>query len=126
MTRVTFGDTCSPFLSVRTVQKHAEDYAVSYPQASKEIEENMYVDDVLTGSHDEDSALTLKEEMCELMESGGFKLTKWASNSQKMMQNIPIEERVPNLTLTPENVHQEKMSNLLKALGISWNTNLRV
>ncbi|XP_044163933.1 uncharacterized protein LOC122948303 [Acropora millepora] len=45
MTRVTFGDTPSPFLSIATVQKHATEHEKDYPTATKEVCENMYVDD---------------------------------------------------------------------------------
>lgn len=41
MTRVTFGDKPSPFLSMATVQKHAKDHERDYPTAAKEVNENM-------------------------------------------------------------------------------------
>jgi hypothetical protein len=88
MTRVTFGNTSSPFLSIGTVQKHTKDNAEDYPKAAQEILENMYVDDLLSGSEDDESAIQLKDEMTELMKSGGFTLTKWASNSNVVMNNI--------------------------------------
>ena len=50
---------------------------------------------------------------------GGFPLTKWASNSQKVMKATPLQERAP--TLIPV-TSPEKISDSLKALGTSWKT----
>ena len=119
MTQVTFGDTPSPFLSIATVQKHAKEHGKEYPMAAKEVNENMCLDDVLSGAPDDDSALQLKDELCDLLSKGGFQLTKWASNSQKVMETTPLHERAPTLVPTTE---PEKMSDSLKALGTSWNT----
>ena len=46
MTRVTFGDTPSPFLSIATVQKHTKEHEKDRPIAAKEVSEKMYVDTV--------------------------------------------------------------------------------
>ncbi len=123
MTRVTFGSTSSPFLSIATVQKHARDHKEEYPRAAEEILENMYVDDLLSGSEDDASALEMKCELTELMYIGGFHLTKWASNSMSVMKSIPDEEIAPEVVthaVISGNNEAEKMSDLLKALGISW------
>jgi len=115
MTRVTFGDTPSPFLSIATVQKHAKEL----PTATKEVCENIYVDDVLIGAPEDESALNLSDELCNLLSQGGFQLKKWASNSRKIMETTPLRDRAPTLAPTTES---EKMSDSLKALGTSWNT----
>ena len=93
MTRVTFGDTCSPFLPISTVQKHAQHHHSEYPKAADEVSENMYVDDLLPGAEDAENAVQLKNDLCNMLNSGGFKLTKWASNSDKVMESIPPQER---------------------------------
>ena len=79
----------------------------------------MYVDDILTGAPDDDCAVQLKDDLCNLLSKGGFPLTKWASNSQKVMEATPLQERTPTLMSTAD---PEKMSDSLKALGTSWNT----
>ena len=119
MTRVTFGDTPSPFLSIATVQKHAKEHEIDYPTAAKEVNENMYVDDVLSGASEDDSALQMKDELCDLLSKGEFPLTKWASNSQKVIEITPLHERAQTRAPITE---AEKMSDSLKALGTSWKT----
>ena len=47
---------------------NTKDNEEDYPKASQEILENMYVDDLLSGS--DESAIQLKDEMTELMKSG--------------------------------------------------------
>ena len=81
MTRVTFGDTPSPFLSIATVQKHAKHHEKDHPTAAKEVNENMHVDDVLTGAPDHDRAVTLRNELCNL-------LSKVDSNWQNGRQTL--------------------------------------
>ena len=119
MTRVTFGDTPSPFLSIATVQKHVQEHEKDYPIAAKEVKENMYVDHILTGAPDNNRAARLKVDLCSLLSKGGFPLTKWASNSQKVMKATSLQERAPTLIPTTK---PEKMSDSLKALGTTWNT----
>jgi len=108
---VTFGDTPSPFLSIATVQKHAKEHEKDHSTAAKEVSENMYVNEVLT--------CALRNELCNLLSRGGFQSTKWASNSQKVMETTPLRGRVPTPASTTE---PEKMSDSLKALGTAWNT----
>ena len=75
------------------------------------------MDDILTGAPDDDCAARLKVDLCSLLSKGGFLLTKWAS--EKVMEATPLQERAPILIPTTD---PEKMSDSLKALGTSWNT----
>lgn len=72
------------------MKEHEKDH----PMAAKEVSENMYVDDVLTGK--------AKEELCNLLSKGGFQLTKWASNSQNVIETTPLRDRAPTCVLTSE------------------------
>ena len=116
---MTFGDTTSPSLSIATVQKHAKDHEKDHPSAAKEVSENMYVDDVLTGVPEDESAVKLRDELYNLLSKGGFQLTKWASNSRKVMETTPLPHRAPTLVPTTK---PEKMPDSLKAVGTLWNT----
>ena len=51
------------FLSIATIHKHAKDHESEYPKAANEVKANMYVDDLLTGAPEDDSALQLKEDL---------------------------------------------------------------
>ena len=78
---MTFRDTHSPFLSIATVQKHAKEHEIDYPTGTKEVSEKTYVNDVLTGAPKDESTVNVRDELCSLLSKGGFRLTKWASNS---------------------------------------------
>ena len=49
--------------------------------AAKEVSENMYFEDVLTGAPEDESSVKLRDELCNVLSKEGFQLTKWASNS---------------------------------------------
>ena len=110
--RVTFGVAASPFLAIATVQHHAHIQSGIFPVAAREILNNMYVDDCLSGSFDTASALQLKADLSSLMKSGGFELTKWASNCKSVMNRIPESDRNPVL------ISDEPAC--MKVLGVCW------
>ena len=111
MKTVTFGVYCSPFLAIATVQNHAEKLKRQFPAAAAEVIDNMYVDDCLTGAEKVEKAAELHDSLFSMMKSGGFHLTKWASNSEEVLKHIDLEERAPSLT-----VEFDKRESL-KALG---------
>ncbi|XP_068141418.1 uncharacterized protein [Drosophila tropicalis] len=48
---VTYGTSCAPFLAVRVLEQLATDHQQEFPNAAKILQEDFYVDDVLTGSN---------------------------------------------------------------------------
>ena len=98
MQRLTFGVNSSPFLAIATVHNHAKKYAETFPDAAREILQNMYVDDCLTGAETDCSALKLQQDMSEIMFTAVFNLTKWASNSELVMDCIDPAKRASATT----------------------------
>lgn len=88
MRSLTFGVNSSPFLAIATVHAHANKYAETFPNAVTEILQNMYVDDCLMGADTDNSAMKLQQEMSDIMMTAAFNLTKWASNSELVMDSI--------------------------------------
>ena len=88
MTRWTFGTKSSPFPAIATAHHHAKESKETYPKASGAVENDMYVDDALTGAENKSNALALQKSLNTTMKAGGFQLTKWASNSQFVCANI--------------------------------------
>ena len=114
---MTLGINSSPFLAIGTAQNHAKESKGNFPEASEAVENDMYVNDVLTGTENESNALTLQRSLDAMMKAGGFKLTKWASNSEFVCANIQEGERALT-SMTDVN-----QSESMKALGICWDTN---
>ena len=75
MLRLTFGVNSSPFLAIATVNAHANKYGETFPDATRELLHNMYVDDCLTGADTDSSALKLQQEMSDIMVAAALNLT---------------------------------------------------
>ena len=116
MTRLTFGINSSLFLAISTAQSHVKESKENFPEASEAVENNMYVDDVLTSGENESNAITLQKSLDAMMKAGGFKLTKWASSSEFICANIQEDERAPTSMI------DFNESESLKALGICRDT----
>lgn len=86
-TRVIYGQAAAPFLSVRAMCQCAHDYSKKFPIGAKAVLESFYVDDGLTGADSIKEALTLKQQMTDLLKRGQFVLAKWASNKNELLQS---------------------------------------
>lgn len=112
---VTFGINASPYLAIRTLRQLAEDYRSKFPLASQIIENDMYVDDVLSGSHELNDALEAKEELISTLNAAGFPLRKWTSNSTEILKNLSKEHILKEDFLAFDD------SSQTKTLGVRWN-----
>ena len=68
--------------------------------ASKTLQDNFYVDDLLKLLDNEKEAIRLIKDVKEMCASGGFKLTKFLSNSKKVSQSIDEADRRQGVTDT--------------------------
>ena len=111
---LTYGTRCAPYLAIRTLRQLAMDDGHRFPDAAEALLRDTYVDDVLSGAEDVDSAIHLKNQLVELLKGGGFHLRKWASNEPQILQDIPVHDR-----LRP--VWRDFMNeNPIQTLGVSW------
>ncbi|XP_064488356.1 uncharacterized protein LOC135400454 [Ornithodoros turicata] len=113
MKRVPFGTTSSPFLFAATLKHHFENMAHKFPRSSKLLSESMYVDDLLTGSKDEEAALKLYEDANDIMTEASMKLHKWASNSKLLRERSETD--------AGDTKHLGYVAGVLKVLGLVWN-----
>ncbi|GFO42053.1 pao retrotransposon peptidase superfamily [Plakobranchus ocellatus] len=106
--RVTFGNASSPFILNAVIKLHLERYEKDRTIA--ELMTNLYVDDWLTGSESacEDELLGMMARS-EVLQQGGFPLTKWTSYSSK------VREILHRLFADHDKVVQ-------KILGLTWCT----
>ncbi|XP_046803840.1 uncharacterized protein LOC124419256 [Lucilia cuprina] len=115
---VTFGVNCAPYLAIRSLLQLADDFESQYPLASQIIRKGMYVDDVLTGTHDVETALVARDQLKAALSSAGFNLRKWTSNDKTILVGFPPEHLVDEKLL----VFVEASSS--KTLGLQWNAHL--
>ena len=92
--RRPFGERSAPTCANYIMRRNAEDFEQQYPAAAEAMKKNLYVDDSLNSLDDENKAISLWQDLTELMKRGGFMLMKWLSNSQAVMKEIPESEKV--------------------------------
>jgi hypothetical protein len=113
---ITYGTTSAPFLATRCLQQLIEDEAVNYPEVAQMARNGFYVDDLITGTDDVDTALSLQQELIEMLKKGGFTLRKWASNHPALLQHLSPEDVERKVLLSFGN------EDVIKALGLLWNS----
>ncbi|XP_024867312.1 uncharacterized protein LOC112451722 [Temnothorax curvispinosus] len=94
LTTVTYGLKCSPWVAIRSLLQLAKDEGARFPRGAIALEDDRYVDDVVTGADTIDDAVAVQTELRELCTAGGFPLRKWAANSEDVLVGIPQEHRL--------------------------------
>ena len=75
-TRLVFGLTQSPFVLDATVQHHLQNYINKFEELVKQIMEDLYVDDLITGGDKITDVQTLKGTAIQIFKNAGFALHK--------------------------------------------------
>jgi hypothetical protein len=99
--RVTFGVNASPFLLNATIRHHVSSCVDSL--VKRELSENLYVDDLLSGADSQDELLSLFEDAKSIMSKAGMNLTKWHSNHTLLGDKLePTALKVLGVEWSPE------------------------
>jgi hypothetical protein len=115
LSTVTYGTASASYQATRALMQLVTDEGEQFPLASKALELNSYVDDIITGANDLRSAVQVQDELISLLGKGGFTLHKWHSNNQEVLNRIPEEKRESCNFQFPDG------SSTLKTLGLFWN-----
>ena len=114
-----FGAVSSPSISNYALRKTAIDNKECYGKdAAEVIMKNFYVDDLLKSVSSENYAGELIQRVQSMCAAGGFKQTKFISNSKSVLMSIPEDKRregVKDYDLIKEKLPSER------ALGVHWN-----
>ena len=111
-----FGGISSPSCANYALKRTAEDNKEGFhTETTNTLERNFYVDDCLKSVETEEKAIHLAKDLRQLLQKGGFRLTKWMSNSRKVLESLPESERATTVkNLDFGNLHIER------ALGVRW------
>ena len=111
-----FGAKSSPCCANKALSMTAQDNEENYPpEVIRTVRRNFYVDDVLKSVPNIDQAVPLASDLMKLLREGGFRLTKFASNSRELLASIPPASRAnPKLDLDLDQLPLER------ALGVYW------
>lgn len=117
MTSHIFGATSSPSCASYALQKAAKDNASPTEIVYDTVMKAFYVDDCLKCLPSEEEAIHLVRDLTRVCQSGGFRLTKWISNSKRVLETVDETERakeVNNIDLEKDSLPTER------ALGMLW------
>ena len=107
-----FGAASSSSCSNFALRKTAEDNSQHFPEeVLSTVKNNFYVDDCLKALPSVEEALQHASVLRSLLSKGGFRLTKWISNSREVLETIPEEERakeVRTLDLSKDDLPVER------------------
>ena len=95
-TRVVFGVSSSPFLLNATIDHHMRTYCDSDPGFVDKFLSSIYVDDVVSGATDVESAHKFYLKSKLRLAEAGFKLRKFVTNSDHLRCRIQENESVPS------------------------------
>lgn len=117
MTVHVFGATDSPCCANYCLKRTAEDNRGEYePIVIDTVLRHFYVDDMLRALKNEEIAIQVANDLMSLLAKGGFRLTKFMSNSRTVLEAIPNDKRaVPSIDLDLDELPIER------ALGVGWN-----
>ena len=116
MTRVTYGIASSGFHSIRPLQVLAEDVTDKNVQLG--ITTDMYVDDLLTGAPNLESAMKLQDSIIAVLSKAGFEIRKWTSSNPELVERLPA-----NFRETTDEMTIKSDDYSIKTLGVKWNPN---
>ncbi|XP_064648538.1 uncharacterized protein LOC135500816 [Lineus longissimus] len=105
--RVPFGNKSSPFLLNATIKHHLATYPLSL--AREELEENLFVDDWLTGADTDDDSCDLFDNGSQIFDKAGMTLAKCHSNSRVLVGKFSQDLGSKHL-----------QDDSVKVLGMKW------
>ncbi|XP_037034254.1 uncharacterized protein LOC119073047 [Bradysia coprophila] len=111
---VTFGVTSATYLAVKSLQQLAKEESKDFPRAAEVVQKDFYMDDGMSGADTETMCVKLCKDLKELLSRGMFELSKFISNSEKVLESIPEEDREIKLPMEIET------GSTVKTLGIHY------
>ena len=112
-----FGAISSPSCANFALRQTVLDAEAEETPAGKAVLNNFYVDDLLRSSDSAEEAVELMKNILKFCSSGGFNLTKFASNNKDILKFLPADK-----CLETSNSSQDigKPNPIERALGVQW------
>ena len=88
--RVPFGIIASPFLLGAATDHHLKKVGTS---TAENIRQNIYVDNVITGTNSVQESLGFYSESKKLFEGAAMRLRDWTSNSKEVLDKMPLYDQ---------------------------------
>ncbi|XP_026735912.1 uncharacterized protein LOC113499598 [Trichoplusia ni] len=110
MSSIIFGAASSPATAIYVMNKNAEDFKITHPEAVKAIRRNHYMDDYLQSFSSTAEAKKISRKVKEIHSKASFHLKGWASNDSRVLSEVEDTTKEDSLQLTKEE----------KTLGLRW------
>lgn len=114
--RLVFGNASSPYIAVRCLFQLAFENEEKYPEACERIKNDMYMDDLLTGSDSSNELLSMQRDISSILASAGFTLRKWLTNDHGLLKRFEVTKEIE---ISIVNIGENEQN---KTLGVYWNS----
>ncbi|XP_071954139.1 uncharacterized protein [Antedon mediterranea] len=114
--RVVFGINASPFIALTVAKQNARMNQVKFPLAADTVLNSTYMDDSLDSVKDERTGVELYKQLVKLWNQARMVPRKWISNSKRVLECIPIEQRAKSVDMALNKLPTTKTK------GLNWNT----
>ena len=103
--RVSFGDKPSGGIATVAMRKTAEFGHQEFPEATKTIINNSYMDDIIDSVNNKERAKSITRQIESILEKGGFKMKEWIYSDDQLASEETIlpspTEKVLGITWSP-------------------------
>uniref|UniRef100_A0A8D8SYY4 Peptidase A2 domain-containing protein n=1 Tax=Cacopsylla melanoneura TaxID=428564 RepID=A0A8D8SYY4_9HEMI len=114
---LTYGTSCAPYIAVKCLMQLARDEKSKFPKAAEVTEKDFFMDDLVSGGDSVEEAVQLYRDLTDMFQSAGFNLRKWSSNEDRVLAEIPEENRDKKVRFE----FGEESDLSVKTLGLGWN-----
>ena len=74
LNKITYGTACAPYLAVKCLKQLGIDEKIEFPEGAHILDRDFYMDDLLTGTNSIEAAISIKNQLIELLKLGVFNL----------------------------------------------------
>ena len=117
MTAVNMGDKPASAIAQTALKMTAEDAAEKYPDASKIILSNSYMDDIPASLDSKERGMKVMSEIESVLDERGFKMKNWTFSGQKSKREKSVDQAAVQALL-----RKDIGNELGKVLGMEWET----
>ena len=117
MTAVNMGDKPASAIAQTALKMTAEDAAEKYPDASKIILSNSYMDDIPASLDSKERGMKVMSEIEAVLDGRGFKMKNWTFSGQKSKREKSVDQAAVQALL-----RKDIENELGKVLGMEWET----
>lgn len=113
LTTLTYGTKPASFIATRCLKELADINREKFPRAAEIIQNNFYMDDLLTGADTVQELIEIRDDIIKILKQAQFELRKFQSNDARILPIVDSESLTSNVQLNK--------GEQTKVLGVFWN-----